>query len=291
MPKNSLKKHYAARLQSTNFDLIKIEDFFKLDNLEEVIKDHKVDFYTVLFILKNDGKHSIDFTDYSYNKGSILLIRKDQIQKFYYNKNTKGYLLFFKEDFLNSYLNVKEISKTIQMFNELILSPKTQLDTVSFRDVSLLLKYIDLEYNNVSDKHSLKIIRSFLHVLITVVHRLKSKEHSKIKLSKYLKEFISFQDLLENEFAKTKKVFDYANMLGYSTKKLNTIVKFVTDKSAKTFIDETVNIKVKRLLLHTELSVKEIAFKVGFNDPSNLYKYFKKQTNSTPEEFRKVHKL
>ena len=111
-----------------------------------------------------------------------------------------------------------------------------------------------------------------------------------MQLSNYLKEFIRFQNLLEQEYATTKKVFDYANKLGYSTKKLNTVVNFVANKPAKEFINDTVVIKIKRQLLHSDYSIKEIAFKVGFNDPTNLYKYFKKYTNSTPEAFRKIHK-
>ena len=136
---------------------------------------------------------------------------------------------------------------------------------------------------------SKKIIRSLLHILITLLHRYKAQGYDKLQLSAYLKEFMRFQDLIEKDYFKTKKVLDYANKLGFSTKKLNTIVKFIANKPAKDFIDETVIVKIKRLLLHSNFSVKEIAFKVGFNDPANLYKYFKKNANSTPDAFRKKY--
>ena len=130
-----------------------------------------------------------------------------------------------------------------------------------------------------------------IHLLITLIYRIKAQGHNKVQLNKYVKEFIKFQNLLEQDYAETKKVFDYANKLGFSTKKLNTIVQFIANKPAKSFIDDTVVVKVKRLLLHSNLSVKEIAFKVGFKDPANLYKYFKKHAYSTPEEFRKEFKV
>ena len=112
-----------------------------------------------------------------------------------------------------------------------------------------------------------------------------------MRLSKYLNEFIRFQNLLEQEFSNTKKVCDYASMLGFSTKKLNTVVNFVVNKPAKEFINDTVIIKIKRQLLHSNLSIKEIAFRVGFNDPTNFYKYFKKNTSYTPESYRKIYKI
>lgn len=289
MPNNSLKTHYALSLQSSNFNLIKIEDLLKQDHEDSITKNHKVDFYVLLFITENIGRHSLDFKDYYYSKGTVLSIRKDQMHKFYSNKEVKGFLLFFREEFLNSYLNEIEVAKTIQMFNEMLISPKTQLNDTTFSNVGALVNHIQNELLKISDTYSKKIIRSLLHILITLLHRYKAQGYDKLQLSAYLKEFMRFQDLIEKDYFKTKKVLDYANKLGFSTKKLNTIVKFIANKPAKDFIDETVIVKIKRLLLHSNFSVKEIAFKVGFNDPANLYKYFKKNANSTPDAFRKKY--
>ena len=123
MPNNFLKTHYAQNFQKSNFNILRIEDLFRQENITNIINNHKVDFYTLLFFSDGKGKHSIDFTDYTYSKGTILSIRKDQIHKFYLNDKTKGYLLCFKEEFLNRYLNEVEVSKSIQMFNELLTSP------------------------------------------------------------------------------------------------------------------------------------------------------------------------
>jgi AraC-like DNA-binding protein len=287
MPNNSFKTHNYLKLQQTNFDIVNFESLVKFEDEEILTKNHKVSFYAFIFIIKGCGKHSIDFKDYEYSKGTILAIRKDQMHKFYLNEEREGFLLCFKEEFLNSYLNEIEVASAIQMFNELLVSPKTQLLENDFSSIFQLIKGIEKEAKHIDDIYSYKLIRSLLHILITLIYRLKSKEHNVIKQSKYLKEFIKFQSILEEDYYKTKKVYDYANKLGFSTKKLNTVVKFIANKPAKEFIDDTVIIKVKRLLLQYDLSIKEIAFKVGFKDPTNLHKYFKKHNNSTPEEFRK----
>ena len=216
-----------------------------------------------------------------------MAIRKDQMHRFYLNNNVKGYVLLFKEEFLNRYLNENEVAKTIQMFNELLVSPKTQLNGYEFKEVTNLLTKINNEFLKVSDDYSLRIIRSHLHILITLIHRIKSRGYDKVQLSNYLRDFIKFQDILEKNYSKSKKVNFYADKLGFSSKKLNSIVKYITNKSVKEFIDDVIIIKAKKYLLYSDLSVKETAFKIGFNDPSNLYKYFKKHTNLTPEGFRK----
>lgn len=287
MSKNTVKTHNFQKLQKSNFDIVSFKDLIRFESEETLTKNHKVNFYALFFIKEGRGKHSIDFTDYEYSKGTILAIRKDQMHKFYLDDETEGFLLCFKEEFLNSYLNEIEVANAIQMFNELLISPKTQLLEEDFDGIFRLIKGIEKEVLIINDIYSFKLIRSLLHILITLIYRLKSKGYNLAQQSKYLKDFIKFQNLLEEDYSKTKKVFDYASKLGFSTKKLNTVVKFIANKPAKEFIDDTVIIKVKRLLLQYNLSIKEIAFKVGFKDPTNLHKYFKKHTKLTPEEFRK----
>lgn len=287
----TLKTNYALKLREKNFYILKIEDLLKQDNVDAILKNHKVNFYTLMFFTSNKGKHAIDFKDFACDKGTILSIRKDQIHKFYLNYETTGFLLFFKEEFLNRYLNEDEVAKSIQMFNEMLTSPKTQLNNEDFIGVVSLVAAIEKEVFQVKDKYSMQIIRSLIYLLITLIHRVKSRGYRKVQLDKYLKEFIKFQNLIEQDYYKTKKVFDYANKLGYSTKKLNSIVQFVVNKPAKDFIDDTLIVKIKGQLLHSNLSIKEIAFKVGFKDSSNLFKYFKKHTNYTPEVYRKKYKV
>lgn len=290
MPTTFLEIDYNLKLPASNFDILRIEEFLKADINQSYLKNHKTNFYILMFITNDVGRHAIDYNDFYYEKGTVLAIRKDQIHHFYSNPFVKGYLLLFREEFLNSYLNESEVVYTIQMFNELLTSPKTQLIGPDYNVVVKLLNSIEIETLKISDEYSQKIIRSLLHILITLIHRIKSQGYNKVQLSKYLKEFIKFQNLLEKNYRETKKVAAYAQMLGFSSKKLNSIVKYVANKPVKNFIDEVIIIKIKRYLLHTNLSVKEIAFEVGFYDPTNLYKYFKKHTKFTPDTYKKRYK-
>ncbi len=74
--------------------------------------------------------------------------------------------------------------------------------------------------------------------------------------------------------------------MGISTKKLNTFTKAIIHKSAKEFIDKICIKQIKRLLTNTNFSIKEIAYQMSFEETTNFYKYFKRQTSYTPEQFR-----
>ena len=286
----SLFANYSPKFLVSDFNILKVEDFFNDVGKDTLNKNQKVDFYTIFLVTEDIGRHTIDYKDYYYSKGTVLAIRKDQFQRFHINKNVKGYLLFFNEKFLNRFLNDEEVSSTLQMFNELLASPKTQLEKKEFEKALKIIKEIEDENTRLSDSYSLKIIRSSLHILITLIHRVKTKGIDKVQLTNYLKEFIKFQNLLEKEFNNSKKVNFYSEKLGFSSKKLNSIVNYVANKSAKSFIDDVIIIKAKKDLLYSSLSVKEIAYKLGFKDPTNFFKYFKKNTSFTPESYKKRYK-
>lgn len=269
------------------FDILRIEEVFQRKNLDHSpFSFHRVDFYLMILSTHNQGYHNIDFIEYELKRGTVLTIRKDQIHRFV-NKDAKGFVLLFTNSFIVDYLIQLEALKTLQLFNELLGSPKIQLIDAEFDEIFNLIASIQNEYFHKRDEFSLAIIRSLLQVLIGKLFRAKSTRNNKvIKSSKYLENFIQFQDLVEQHCLQTKKVKDYAIMMGITTKTLNNIVHSILNKTAKIFIDETVITQIKRLLIHSNLNIKEIAYQTGFQEPSNLFKYFKKLTGQTPEGFR-----
>lgn len=272
---------------SATFDLLKLKDLFSRAYVDHSPYDlHLVEFYIILFIEKGKGKHTIDFKTYDYNEGSVLTIRKDQIHRFHKNDSVVGSALLCTDDFLISYLEKLEALKSLHLFNEVLADPKIQLSKTVATEVSEIIQRISLEYFKVQDAYSLGIIRSELHILITKLYRIKFKRSNLSDDKKYLSEFISLQNLVEEKVTTTNKVKDYAQMLGVSTKTLNNICRAIVNKTAKEFIDDICTNQIKRLLINTSLSIKEIAYATGFEETTNFYKYFKRQLNLTPEQFR-----
>lgn len=272
---------------NTTFDIAKLQDLFALTGLDHNIEaPHRVEFFILLFIEKGKGQHTIDFTDYSCSKGTLLTIRKDQIHKFFKSKSLEGTLFLFTNEFLVSYLENVEAQKTLLLFNEQLGDPKLQLNTQEFKNLIDSAKRIEDEYFKINDVQSMSIIRSELHIMIAQLFRIKAKKEKIQFEKKYLKEFVDFQDLVEKNVSQTTRVQYFASEMGISTKTLNTVTQSIVHKTAKQFIDEICTKQIKRLLINTKLSVKEIAYQSGFEETTNFYKYFKRQTQSTPEQFR-----
>ena len=271
------------------FDIVKIEDLLQRDLNHDIGTNHLVKFYIIFFVYEGQGYHTIDFTDYHYKKGTVLLVRKDQIHKFFRSPNVKGYLLVFTEEFIIGHLNRMEALKSMQLFNDSLSFPKIEFNNKEeFYDFTILIKHMESEYHS-KDDFSIGITRSVLHIVITKLFRIKSKAGHFVERKKYISQFLEFQKLVEKDCFKSKKVQYYAQQLGVSTKTLNNIVNDVINNSAKAFIDERTIMQIKRLLISSNHSIKEIAYISGFSDSTNFFKYFKKFTGNSPEVFRQAH--
>ena len=280
-------KFVNQQMPQSAFDCVQLDDILNLKAKDHSpFQLHLVEFYIIYFVEQGAGVHTIDFQEYKISKGSIITIRKDQIHKFQNNKNLKGQLLLFTDDFLVSYLENLESLKTMRLFNEIIADPVFNLTKSDFLQIQSLISQIHTEYFSRKDDYSLGIIRSLLHVLITQLFRIKSSKISISNSRKYLSDFVKFQKEVEQNIFRTNQVKDYGALLGVSTKTLNNITNTIVNKSAKAFIDSIYIKQIKRLLINTELSIKEIAYETGFEESTNFYKYFKRHTHLTPEQFR-----
>ena len=271
------------------FDIVKIEELLRRDLDHDIGKNHLVKFYIIFFVYEGQGYHAIDFTDYNYQEGTVLLVRKNQVHKFFRSPNVKGYLLIFTEEFIIGHLNKMEALKSIQLFNDSLSFPKIEFnDKEEFSDFTVLIKHMESEYH-AKDDFSIGITRSVLHIVITKLFRIKANAGHFVEGKKYMSPFLAFQKMVEEDCFKSRKVQYYAKKLGVSAKTLNNIVNDVVNVSAKSFIDERTIMQIKRLLISTDHSIKEIAYIAGFSDPTNFFKYFKKFTGSSPEVFRQAY--
>ena len=79
-------------------------------------------------------------------------------------------------------------------------------------------------------------------------------------------------------------------MMDISYKHLNDICKAVLGQTAKEFIDKYLILETKRHLASSNISVKELTFQMGFDEPTNFIKFFKRHTHQTPSQFKKLYK-
>lgn len=277
------------KVPDIDFEILPLESILQRTGLaHDPKRPHKVNFYLLILITAGTGKHTIDFKEYALAPGSVLTIRKDQVQCFH-EGDQKGHLLLFTEEYLLSYLDTNSIGKTAELFNELLFSQHTRLNEIQFEEALTIVQQIEQEFDQPLDEHTPGITRNFLQVLVSKIHRIRSSTLGLVPDHKYTHQLLALQRLVETDSGKSRSVQYYAELMSVTTKTLNNITQRMIDKSAKQFIDDIFALKIKRLLINTNDSIKEIAYQSGFEEPSNLFKFFKRQTLQTPEAFRQSH--
>lgn len=126
---------------------------------------------------------------------------------------------------------------------------------------------------------------SYIELLLVEINRSKIEKGDEIWKPDAL--FLKFLELVRNNFENNYPVSYFSKILGTTQAKLNELSKLHTNKTAQNVIYSLIISEAKRHLLYTNHSVKEIAYKLGFNDPFYFSNFFKKHTSNSPLEYKK----
>lgn len=130
------------------------------------------------------------------------------------------------------------------------------------------------------------LIQSYLlTILFEIKQYYQSADYTKTSSAQSLTD--KFKKLVSSNFKTKKLVTDYAQILNITPNHLNKAIKLTTGKSPTNWIDESVVLEAKVLLYHSSMSINEISYEIGIEDPSYFGRLFKKHTTITPTEFRK----
>jgi AraC-like DNA-binding protein len=105
-----------------------------------------------------------------------------------------------------------------------------------------------------------------------------------------LQRYRRYRAAVERNFARWHGVAPYAARLGCSEKSLTRAALLVTDRSAKAVLTERIVLEAKRKLAHTALPVATIGDQLGFAEPTNFVKFFRREAGLTPGVFRAQHR-
>ncbi|NKB69084.1 MAG: helix-turn-helix domain-containing protein [Candidatus Latescibacteria bacterium] len=272
---------------SLGFELKHLSQFYQQDIIDELESPHRPGFYQMLLFTKGQGRHSIDFSTYTYRPGTLLFIAPYQIVRYAIKRQNEAYLVLFTDEFVRGGLVEEERVSQLRIFDHFVYSPKIDLARPLYANFSALLQLLSNEAQRPRDFAQAGILRSLLCALLMQGERLRQPVTTEVP--HHYRRFSSFMNLLEKNYQSRHKAQDYARDMGVSTKGLNSLTRRVSNRTAKALIDQRLVLEAKRLLVNSEYSVKEIAYRLGFDEPTNFIKYFKRHSRQTPEKFRHVH--
>lgn len=259
---------------------------FDLDNvtIEPYSKPHKKDHFCIVIVEAGKIDVQIEEKVHHLKTGKISIIFPEQIHSFSnQTQDLKGKIILFEEvlfcsDILKNELSAYNVNLTSNL-------NCTALTDEEFKRNITLVDNIQSIYNNpslIKKEQARFFIKIFLLGLIESVHGQHPVLHQKTNQHLY----IDFKKLLNEQFKKERTVQYYAENLNVTGKKLNEITKKHCGETAINAIHNRILIEIKRQLLFSDLSHKEIAFDLGFSSPSALNKFVRAKLKETPTELQ-----
>ncbi|KXH79699.1 AraC family transcriptional regulator [Chryseobacterium kwangjuense] len=253
-------------------------------NLGDLLVPHRKDHYLVILVRKGgQARQWIDMKQYSLQDNTLHFLSPGQLIVKEESAKITSVGVGFTPEFLsmNHHASLADLPLLRNPHDARALT-MSDADIVFTED---LFAKIAIEYKQPGEWQHRMLI-SYLSVLLTYLSRLYSEQHKATEISPERTLLKNFQAKVNESFRELHEVSDYAAKLNISAGHLSEVVKVQSGKSAIKHIHERITLEARRLLFHSSHSLKEIAFSLGFSDPSYFNRFFKRETGLTPSDYR-----
>lgn len=255
----------------------------------------RIDAYLALFCLRGNVTIDINLNSYEIKAntvmvsvpGNIVRVSKFDVQEI---EDMRFFLFAVSKEFMS---NIKiDLGKLFQKSMSVLEDPCVTLSRTSRK---ICQKYVSLTIyilgsKDIPDKKEAvgALITSILYVLGAIWQRRITQHSSDLpaQSTKAKITFDRFMKLVSDHHTKERNMAFYASELGLTPKYLSKLVKGVSGRSAPDWVDSFVILEAKNMLKYSDISIKEIVFKLNFPSQSVFYKFFKAHTGQTPSEYR-----
>jgi AraC-like DNA-binding protein len=274
---------------------------FAIHNLNEYVvkhqehttKSHIHSYYQIIWFKKGQGMHFVDFEGYEVTDNTIVFISKNQVHYFDNNVNYEGVLLHFNEAFLVQKESETDFFLKCNLFNNPYQKPFSKVTEETDYILNIYLSQINSEFENGEEFGKEELLRAYLKSFLIQMQRMKQLleppvDDTPFVLDEKRIQLVRFINLIDENYTKDLSVANYASLLLISGRTLSNLTNQLLNKTPSQMIQERIILEAQRLLVHSELNVNQIGYRLGFDDPSYFLKYFKKHTKMSPSDFRKA---
>ncbi|NII23816.1 helix-turn-helix domain-containing protein [Pseudoflavitalea sp. X16] len=247
---------------------------------------HRHNYFVIIWVRKGSGVHFIDVDKYDLENNTVYCLTPGQIHLLKVNPPVDGFVISFTAGFLSLNDDNFNLLFNTGLFYTFSHSPVIRVSEEMAGDMGEIAAKMIREYDNFFLLRS-EILRGFLKIFLIYLTRqfegvdTQAQQPRNIELAK------KFLSLLEQQYATKKMVADYAGQLAVTPNYLNEVIKKVSGFPASHHIQQRIILEAKRQAAYSDVSMKEIAWNLGFDDVAHFSKFFKNASGASFSDFRK----
>lgn len=253
-------------------------------------KPYRGGFYHMFWVKNGSIIVNIDNQSFSVNKNECIFIGANQIFSFVPTIGFEIFLVCFTEAFYKRNSLDERFLESCMFFE-----PQVVKKYKVHSSLNPLIEHYHKSLMEMCGQPFEELIYQFAHntierLLLFAQKELITSTYSPVAVIKKTDQDIAnhFRQLVKENCRQKKQVKFYADKLNISIKRLNDVCHTTFDMHPKKMITEQVVIEAKRLLQHSSMSVKEVAFDLMFLEPSNFIRFFIRSVNMSPTEYREM---
>ena len=246
-------------------------------------------YYSLIWVQQGRGKLKADFSDYKFSSNNLLAFSPYQPFMLTPENDLSGIAIQFHPDFFCIHKHQQEVACNGVLFNNIYQPPIVTMDEKSETTLQLLIEQMKYEIQNTA-LAQYELLISYLKILLITASRLKTDQQIEAKnaTSNLQEPFIlqSLKEAIEKNYKEKHTASDYATILHITAKVLAKITKTHLNKTLTFLISERIIIEAKRELYLTNKPVKQIAYELGYDDEYYFSRFFKTNTDVSPQIYR-----
>ncbi|MBC9929403.1 helix-turn-helix domain-containing protein [Chitinophaga qingshengii] len=241
--------------------------------------------YVLVYCHSGSLVMTVDHRDFTLQPGDVITITSGQIHHIRENHQAKGYLLEFTLDFF-----CKD-DKDIELIFHNGLFCHFAMNEVIPVGPEVLAAQLALIQEEITGQpyQYLTSVHARITLILVAINRAKVQRGDEIWKPDAL--FLKFLEAVRDHFEHNYTLKELAGLLGTTEAKLNELARLHAGKTAQHVIYGLVTSEAKRLLTYGDLTVKEVAYKLGFNDPFYFSNFFKKQAQLSPKQYKEQYAI
>lgn len=253
------------------------------------LKDpHTTTFYELFIFTQVTGSINIDGVNFPLQGPCMLFLSPFTVRTWDVNCGSGSYVLFFSEEFSDSFLKDTAFLHRLHFFSYNQQSPVLPLKPETISDVQTQFKLIrgELELPRVDSRNW---FQACWYQLLLRLNRLYGEYYHLSDRCYENTEIIRLKTLLKQHIHHKQTVADYAGMMGVNRNHLNNLCMRFYGENASLVIRKALIQVCKSELLLSQLTISEISYKYHFSAPSNFTRFFKTYEKLTPAEYREKY--
>jgi len=242
--------------------------------------------FEIIWVKKGNGVLQVDGQEFDFSGSVIFCVAPGHMRQWNDEVSIEGYYISFTPEFLYLSEGYSNNSAWLEKCNEQLVMATNSIGEEMASELDIIARKMKWEYKNYFNQ-KLEVLKGLLNIFMIYFSRNLTEPQGEVLQGREAELVRKFINLLKRNFAKQKLVIEYAGQLCVTPNYLNRVVKKVTGLTASHHIQQQIIMEAKRQAMYSQVSMKEIAYGLGFDNLAHFSKYFKTNSGINFTDFKR----